>query len=320
MAVALGASCDFLTPIGHQNNNLQAMGPGGYRFGDYWRLGLPLSVLVAVLGSLLIVVGTVTGLRRQPRCRRLPPLGTSPPGRAFSRAEALQRSRRCTVVVGSAGAATPWPGAVAGAGSGAAAADRGTSWPDPGSARSAPTARPGANSPGCRPPQSMPVVSGSAAVATLHMARYKSPDPFGNCACPIPAPPWSPAPPASSAPPWPAAFAARGHALRLLVRRRQRPRATSTGWTPSWWKATSPIPASLARAVAGCRYRGACRRRLPASGCPTPPPCAPPTSTGTEALMRAALAAGVERIVYCSSVAALGLTGDATPGRRADRR
>ena len=41
MAVAVGAACDFLTPIGHQCNTL-VMGPGGYRFGDYWRLGLPL--------------------------------------------------------------------------------------------------------------------------------------------------------------------------------------------------------------------------------------------------------------------------------------
>src|SRR5690606_38643621 len=40
MAVAVGAACDFLTPIGHQCNTL-VMGPGGYRFGDYWRLGLP---------------------------------------------------------------------------------------------------------------------------------------------------------------------------------------------------------------------------------------------------------------------------------------
>lgn len=55
MAVALGCSCDFLTPIGHQNNAL-VMGPAGYRFGDYWRLGLPLSCLVAVLGTLLIVM------------------------------------------------------------------------------------------------------------------------------------------------------------------------------------------------------------------------------------------------------------------------
>ncbi|MBS0417012.1 MAG: SLC13 family permease [Proteobacteria bacterium] len=53
MAVALGASCDFLTPIGHQNN-LLIMGPGGYRFGDYWRLGLPLSILVVYLGTRLI--------------------------------------------------------------------------------------------------------------------------------------------------------------------------------------------------------------------------------------------------------------------------
>lgn len=53
MAVALGAACDFLTPIGHQCNTL-VMGPGGYRFGDYWRLGFPLSILVVVLGVPLI--------------------------------------------------------------------------------------------------------------------------------------------------------------------------------------------------------------------------------------------------------------------------
>jgi len=53
MAVAVGAACDFLTPIGHQCNTL-VMGPGGYRFGDYWRLGLPLSVLVVLLGVPLI--------------------------------------------------------------------------------------------------------------------------------------------------------------------------------------------------------------------------------------------------------------------------
>jgi len=53
MAVALGASSDFLSPIGHQNNAL-VMGPGGYRFSDYWRLGLPLSIMVAVLGTILI--------------------------------------------------------------------------------------------------------------------------------------------------------------------------------------------------------------------------------------------------------------------------
>jgi di/tricarboxylate transporter len=53
MAVATGAGCDFLTPIGHQCNTL-VMGPGGYRFGDYWRLGLPLSVLVILVGTPLI--------------------------------------------------------------------------------------------------------------------------------------------------------------------------------------------------------------------------------------------------------------------------
>jgi len=49
MAVAIGAACDFLTPFGHQCNTL-VMGPGGYRFGDYWKLGLPLSILVIVVG------------------------------------------------------------------------------------------------------------------------------------------------------------------------------------------------------------------------------------------------------------------------------
>ena len=45
MAVAIAASCAFLTPIGHKNNTL-ILGPGGYRFGDYWRMGLPLEALV----------------------------------------------------------------------------------------------------------------------------------------------------------------------------------------------------------------------------------------------------------------------------------
>jgi di/tricarboxylate transporter len=48
MAVAIGASCAFLTPIGHQNNTL-IIGPGGFRFGDYWRLGLCLEIIVAVV-------------------------------------------------------------------------------------------------------------------------------------------------------------------------------------------------------------------------------------------------------------------------------
>jgi di/tricarboxylate transporter len=55
MAVALGAGSDFLSPIGHQSNTL-VMGPGGYHFGDYWRLGLPLSLMVVGIGVPLIVL------------------------------------------------------------------------------------------------------------------------------------------------------------------------------------------------------------------------------------------------------------------------
>ena len=54
MSVAIGASCAFLTPVGHQSNAL-VMVPGGYRFGDYWRLGLPLSVIVVVVAVPLIL-------------------------------------------------------------------------------------------------------------------------------------------------------------------------------------------------------------------------------------------------------------------------
>ncbi len=54
MATAVGAGCDFLTPIGHQCNTL-VLGPGGYRFGDYARLGAPLSVLVVLVGTPLIL-------------------------------------------------------------------------------------------------------------------------------------------------------------------------------------------------------------------------------------------------------------------------
>ncbi|AHL76458.1 potassium transporter TrkA [Stutzerimonas stutzeri] len=54
MAVAIGASCAFLTPIGHQSNTL-VMAPGGYRFGDYWRLGLPLSILVVLVAVPVIL-------------------------------------------------------------------------------------------------------------------------------------------------------------------------------------------------------------------------------------------------------------------------
>ena len=55
MAIAIGASCAFLTPIGHQNNVL-VMGPGGYKFGDYWRMGLPLEILVVIVSVPLILL------------------------------------------------------------------------------------------------------------------------------------------------------------------------------------------------------------------------------------------------------------------------
>lgn len=55
MAVAVGASSAFLTPIGHQSNTL-VMGPGGYRFSDYWRMGLPLEVVIVAVSVPLIVL------------------------------------------------------------------------------------------------------------------------------------------------------------------------------------------------------------------------------------------------------------------------
>lgn len=55
MAVAIGASCAFLTPVGHQNNTL-ILGPGGFRFGDYWRLGLPLEILIVVISIPMLLV------------------------------------------------------------------------------------------------------------------------------------------------------------------------------------------------------------------------------------------------------------------------
>ena len=54
MCVAVAASCAFLTPIGHKNNTL-ILGPGGYRFGDYWRMGLPLEILVIIIGAPMIL-------------------------------------------------------------------------------------------------------------------------------------------------------------------------------------------------------------------------------------------------------------------------
>jgi len=54
MGIAVAASCAFLTPIGHKNNII-IMGPGGYRFGDYWRMGLPLEILVLLVGVPMIL-------------------------------------------------------------------------------------------------------------------------------------------------------------------------------------------------------------------------------------------------------------------------
>ncbi|OED39186.1 potassium transporter TrkA [Chromatiales bacterium (ex Bugula neritina AB1)] len=55
MAVAVGASCAFLTPIGHQSNTL-VMGPGGYHFGDYWRMGLPLEIIIICISVPLLLI------------------------------------------------------------------------------------------------------------------------------------------------------------------------------------------------------------------------------------------------------------------------
>ena len=55
MAIAVGASCAFLTPIGHQNNTI-VMGPGGYRFSDYWRIGLPLEIIVTAVAVPMLLI------------------------------------------------------------------------------------------------------------------------------------------------------------------------------------------------------------------------------------------------------------------------
>jgi di/tricarboxylate transporter len=55
MAVAIGASCAFLTPIGHQSNTL-VMEPGGYRFSDYWRVGLPLEVVITIVAIPMLLI------------------------------------------------------------------------------------------------------------------------------------------------------------------------------------------------------------------------------------------------------------------------
>ena len=54
MVIAVGASCAFLTPVGHQSNTL-VMGPGGYQFGDYWRMGLPLEILIICITIPLVL-------------------------------------------------------------------------------------------------------------------------------------------------------------------------------------------------------------------------------------------------------------------------
>ena len=54
MAVAIGASCAFLSPIGHQCNTL-VMGPGNYKFGDYWKMGLPLEILIVIVSVPIII-------------------------------------------------------------------------------------------------------------------------------------------------------------------------------------------------------------------------------------------------------------------------
>nr|MDJ0968980.1 SLC13 family permease [Kiloniellales bacterium] len=55
MTVAVAASCAFLTPIGHKNNTL-ILGAGGYKFGDYWRMGLPLEILIVAVSIPMILL------------------------------------------------------------------------------------------------------------------------------------------------------------------------------------------------------------------------------------------------------------------------
>ena len=60
MGVAVSAACAFLTPIGHQNNTL-ILGPGDYHFSDYWRMGLPLEVIVMLVSvPMLLIVWPLT--------------------------------------------------------------------------------------------------------------------------------------------------------------------------------------------------------------------------------------------------------------------
>ena len=104
---------------------------------------------------------------------------------------------------------------------------------------------------------------------------------------------------------------ARGHRLRLLVRPGSE-RANIADLPAEMVEGDLTDAASLAQAVAGCRYvvHVAADYRI---WVPIPSAMDRANVTGTEALMRAALSAGVERVVYCSSVAALGLTKDGSP-------
>ena len=108
------------------------------------------------------------------------------------------------------------------------------------------------------------------------------------------------------------AAAARGHRLRLLVRPGS-DRRNVDGLDAELIQGDLLDPASLTRAVAGCRFlfHVAADYRL---WVPDPAAMLAANVRGTQALMQAALDAGVERVVYCSSVAALGLVGDGTPG------
>ena len=108
------------------------------------------------------------------------------------------------------------------------------------------------------------------------------------------------------------AFAARGHRLRLLVRRGS-DRRNVDGLDAELVEGDLRDPPSLTRAVQGCRYlvHVAADYRL---WVPDPGPMMQANVEGSAALLRAARDAGVQRIVYCSSVAALGLLGDGTPG------
>ena len=76
MAVAVAASCAFLTPIGHKNNTL-ILGPGGYRFGDYWRMGLPLELLV-IAGRRADDPAGLAALSRPPQPSRALPSSAVP--------------------------------------------------------------------------------------------------------------------------------------------------------------------------------------------------------------------------------------------------